>query len=183
MIVCVGASASGKTELAKILYKSYGYQKCVTTTTRNKRIGEKNGVDYHFVSEKEFAQLEGNDAFFEVSSYHGHSYGIQKKDVKKQGLVIVEPKGANTLISKLGQNIFVVYVKTSEKTREERMRLRNDPPQIIKERLLNDRKAFNEESLHRIDLIITNEMETLVELAEFVDLKYRAYLKSHEATH
>ena len=46
MIILVGPSASGKTEIAKILIKEYGYQKFVTTTTRNIRINEKDNVDY-----------------------------------------------------------------------------------------------------------------------------------------
>ena len=54
MIVLVGASASGKTELAKQLYQTYGYKKCITTTTREPRKNEVDGIDYHFLSQETF---------------------------------------------------------------------------------------------------------------------------------
>ena len=54
MIILVGPSASGKTEIAKILIKEYGYQKFVTTTTRNIRINEKDNADYHFINKEQF---------------------------------------------------------------------------------------------------------------------------------
>ena len=176
MIVCVGASASGKTKLAKTLYQKYGYQKCVTTTTRTKREGEIDGVDYHFISKENFRELENQNAFFESSSYHNHLYGIQKKDVHKNGIVIVEPSGANTLINQLGESVFIVYVKASEKLRRQRMVLRKDDPVIIDQRIQNDRKIFNQASLKRIDLKIVNETRTLEEIASDVNKHYQAYL-------
>ena len=103
MIVCVGAVRAEKPSLQKLYIKKYGYQKCVTTTTRTKREGEIDGVDYHFISKENFRELENQNAFFESSSYHNHLYGIQKKDVHKNGIVIVEPSGANTLINQLGE--------------------------------------------------------------------------------
>ena len=48
MIVLSGASASGKTEAAKMLMVKYGIQKAITTTTRSMRVHEVNGKDYWF---------------------------------------------------------------------------------------------------------------------------------------
>lgn len=176
MIVCVGASASGKTQLAKTLYKNYGYTKCVTTTTRDKRIGESDGIDYHFVSKKKFSELLDNNSFFESSHYHEHSYGIQKKDVHKNGIVIVEPNGANTLIKALKNEVYVVYVESSEALRKKRMELRHDDPVIILERIKQDQTIFNVSNLDRIDLKIVNESKTLDELASFVNQSYQRYI-------
>ena len=53
MIVLAGASASGKTEVAKLLAKKYGIVKIITTTTREKRVGEVDKRDYFFVSKIE----------------------------------------------------------------------------------------------------------------------------------
>jgi guanylate kinase len=180
MIVCVGASASGKTQLAKTLYKKYGYKKCVTTTTREKRDGEINGVDYHFVSKQTFLDLKEENAFFEASQYHNHLYGIQKKDVHENGIVIVEPDGANTLIKNLKNEVFVVFVKASESLRIERMTKRNDDPLLIEQRIKNDQKVFNESNLIRIDLTITNESKSLEELASFVNKSYQRYIKTQD---
>lgn len=176
MIVCVGASASGKTELAKNLYNHFGYKKCVTTTTREKRVGEQDGIDYHFLSKDQFESLIDNKGFFEVTQYNHEYYGIQKKDVFKKGIIIVDPNGANTLINQLSKDVFIVYVKASEATRRKRMHERLDDPDLIEKRIENDRKVFKEEHIKRIDLILYNESEHIEELANKVHQAYQTYM-------
>ena len=58
MLVLIGASASGKTEIAKILIKDYNFKKMVTTTTRRKRKGEINKVDYNFITLNKFEKIQ-----------------------------------------------------------------------------------------------------------------------------
>lgn len=166
MIVLVGASASGKTELAKVLCKTKGYKKCVTTTTRMKRVGEKDGIDYHFIELDAFHKLERGDALVEATTYDGHRYGIQKKDVKTNGVVIVDPSGANALIDHFGDIVFIVHVATSETVRNARMNARGDDQMDIMSRLENDRDLFTKDNLKRIDLVVTNETDPIDELAE-----------------
>jgi len=175
MIVLVGASASGKTELAKKLYQTYGYTKCITTTTRPKRQGERDDVDYHFLDEETFLILEQEDAFYEVTHYNGYLYGIQKKDVMFNGVVIVDPNGANTLISRANKHVFIVYVETSEDIRKKRMLSRGDTIDHVNQRLLHDRSVFHRDVFLRIDLLIENESHTLSELARTVHQAYQSF--------
>jgi guanylate kinase len=126
------------------------------------------------LSEETFDQKMKEDAFYEVSFYHQYRYGIQKKDVLKGGVVIVEPNGANTLIKKAPKEVFIVYVDTSEAMREKRMIERGDQPLIVKSRLENDRLVFNKTLISRIDLILENEDHTLDELANMVHQAYQA---------
>jgi guanylate kinase len=176
MIVLVGASASGKTELAKILYQYYGYTKCVTSTTRPPRIHERDGIDYHFLDLKQFQTLKELGGFAESATYHGHCYGIQKQDVKDDGVVIVEPNGANTLIEALGNQVYVVYVHASEAIRTKRMMQRGDESSIILERIEFDKAVFHTHQLKRIDFIAENETESLDMLAKQIDQMYQRYL-------
>ena len=178
MIVLVGASASGKTEIAKILYQKFGYHKCITTTTRPKRTHEKDGIDYHFVSVDQFMSIQDQAGFAESASYHDHFYGIQKKDVKRDGVVIVEPNGANTLIKTLTRDVFVVYVHASEALREKRMIERGDLQSVVKERIVFDRQVFDEKKIMRIDLIIENETESINHIAQFIDQSYQLYIST-----
>lgn len=180
MIVCVGASASGKTELAKNLYHHYGYKKCVTTTTREKRIGEKDDIDYHFLTKEQFETLMKHEGFFEVSIYNQTYYGIQKKDVSKEGIIIVDPNGANTLINQLENDVFVVYVKASEEIRRQRMYQRLDDPKLIEKRIENDRLVFKEENISRIDMVLNNDQEHIEALAKKVHLAYQKYMSLRE---
>ena len=47
IVVMVGPSGSGKTSIGEVLSKN-GVQRLITTTTREPRVGEVNGVDYYF---------------------------------------------------------------------------------------------------------------------------------------
>ena len=179
VIVLVGASASGKTELAKILIKSFGYEKVVTTTTRPKRKAEKENVDYHFLDRNAFIKLNSKDAFFEVSIYQGQLYGIQKKDVKLNGIVIVEPDGANTLVTKLKQKVFVVYLETDESLRSARMVKRGTPIDEVEKRLTIDRVIFQPSVFIKMDLHLKNDEIKLESLAKQVHDHYQTYIQKN----
>jgi guanylate kinase len=56
MLILVGPSASGKTQIVKILREKYGLNKMVTYTSRTMRPGEKEGIDYFFLT-KDFTQM------------------------------------------------------------------------------------------------------------------------------
>ena len=175
MIVLVGASASGKTELSKFLFHHFDYKKCVTTTTRPPRINEVDGIDYHFLTKKRFQELILQDAFFEVTQYQNHYYGIQKKDVFTKGVVIVDPSGANTLIDKLDDRVFVIYVHATKHMRKRRMKKRKDDDELIQKRLSNDENVFKKEHLKRIDLWIENEENDLLVLATEIHQAYQSF--------
>lgn len=55
-IVLVGQTNSGKTTVAKLL-EAYGYKRIVTYTTRPKRQGERDGIDYNFVTDEKFKSM------------------------------------------------------------------------------------------------------------------------------
>jgi len=175
MIVIIGASASGKTEISKILVENYNYTKLVTTTTRPMRVNEINHKDYHFISKEEFEQGLRNNEFLEHTIYNDNYYGINKKDVNDNALVIVDPNGANVLIDKLNENAFVVYVKTDKKIRKDRMIKRKDDINIIKARLKNDDKVFKKKNIKRIDLILKNNVICINELSKKLHLEYISY--------
>ena len=81
MIVLIGASASGKTEIAKTLIAKKGFSKIVTYTTREIRPSEVNGVDYHFVTKEKFLELKNDNFFLETTTYNNNFYGTPKNDL------------------------------------------------------------------------------------------------------
>lgn len=178
MIIVVGASASGKTAIAKILYQKYGYKKCITTTTRSPRLNEVDGRDYRFVSKKTFEHLLKVDAFVEVTQYHEHKYGLQKKDVLDHGVVILDPNGANHLNQILKNFAYIVFVESSDEERRLRMLSRGDDLDKIKERLKIDNDFYHINRFDKINLRVVNENEVLEKLAEIIYKSHQTYIKS-----
>ena len=74
MIILIGPSASGKTEIAQILEKKYNLKKVITHTTREKRINEKENVDYYFVSKDTFLDMITQNKLVEYSFYNNNYY-------------------------------------------------------------------------------------------------------------
>ncbi|MGI6771642.1 MAG: guanylate kinase [Acholeplasmataceae bacterium] len=176
MIIIVGASASGKTEITKVLIKDYNYHKCVTTTTRAPRVGEIDGRDYHFLNHETFMNKIKNNEFVEFIQYRDNYYGTQRKDIKNDAVVILEPNGANELLRKLPGDIFLVLVESTRDKRKSRMVSRGDNMHEINKRLASDDELFSKDKLLKIDLLIQNENQTLDELARFIHTKYLNFL-------
>lgn len=172
MMILIGASASGKTEVARVLIEQFNYKKCITTTTRAMRKGEIDGVSYHFVDKETFLKLKEENAFVESMEYQNEFYGLQVKDIIPEGVVILDPIGANEVI-RLKKEVFVVYMETSEALREERMIQRGDAIDMIKMRLQSDALLFNKQNLHKIDIIVENENQSLMEIAAMIDKAYK----------
>ncbi|NCN42067.1 guanylate kinase [bacterium] len=87
IIVLIGPSAVGKSSfLDRALKDNLGLCDIVTYTSRSMRPGEKNGVHYHFVNQKEFEDLKAKDFFVEWALVHGNYYGTPKDQIQEAWL-------------------------------------------------------------------------------------------------
>lgn len=178
MLILIGPSASGKTEVAKLLAKKYNITKIVTYTTRAPRVNEVNGVDYNFVSVDEFAKLTQEDFFVETTYYNSNYYGTAKKDIKDDKCVILDPNGLKSFLALNDERIISIFLDSDEKTRFNRMLLRKDSVEDAEKRLVNDRIAFNLANLHGISFIVNSGDITLTDLTDKVMELYQGVLKN-----
>ncbi|MDR1595313.1 MAG: guanylate kinase [Puniceicoccales bacterium] len=76
LFILSGPSGVGKNTVAERLLAEVGenLKKIVTTTTRKPRSGEKNGIDYNFISTEEFEKKVRNSEFLEYAKVHGDDY-------------------------------------------------------------------------------------------------------------
>jgi len=84
ILVLSGPSGAGKSTIINAASDGIGeYYFSISTTTRAPRVGEKNGVDYFFVSKDSFEEdiKEGN--FLEYAEVHGNYYGTSFKPVRE----------------------------------------------------------------------------------------------------
>ena len=173
MLVLTGPSASGKTEIAKILINKYNLKKLVTYTTRPPRLGEVNGVDYNFINVEEFFNLKNNNEFIETTYYNNNYYGSRKSDISFEKVVILDPSGVNKFKHHLKDKLVIVFLNTPEELRIERITKRGDSKDLIEMRIKNDRITFSNEEYDFVDYTYKNEIIDLEELTKEI---YNTYL-------
>ena len=123
IVVLLGASSSGKSTIENILSNKFGYEKIVSYTTRPQRLGEKNGKDYHFITNEQFQDSLQKGLFAEYDEYsQNRFYGTLKSDYKKGNKVVVlTPNGLRQLKKNCkDDDIYSVYVDANLGTRVKR---------------------------------------------------------------
>lgn len=137
LFLFVGRSASGKTTVADVLEKEYGYKQVSSYTTRKPRYdGE---IGHTFVTEDEFNQLEDIVAY---TLYNNAHYGTTAKQLDECSIYVVDVPGVETLLERYKNDrpIVVIYFDSSVYTRINRMIDRGDSDMQIISRLLQDEK-------------------------------------------
>ena len=172
MLVISGASASGKTEVAHIIAKKYNLTRVITVTTREKRAGEVDGVDYFFVTKEEFKQLIKDNKLVEYAEYNGNFYGSRKDQIADDHILVVEANGLKAYIALNDPSIVTFALTANAKIRKERMVGRGDKEEDIEKRLKSDRTVFSKINLRGVNFFIENNTSTLDELADDIYIKY-----------
>ena len=85
LIIITAPSGAGKTTLVNALLKDDDKLRVsVSHTTRPGRLREENGINYHFIDEKEFMSMLSAGEFLENAEVYGHHYGTSQRSVNKQ---------------------------------------------------------------------------------------------------
>lgn len=123
MIEIIGKNGAGKSYLANKLY-DLGFERNIGYTTRTMRNGEKNGVDYNFITKKEFEKCICNDEFIDYKKRNGNYYGISKKNIYPNTILV---SGDSKKIEEAtGYNVLKCYIDSDLLTRYSRVLQRND---------------------------------------------------------
>lgn len=179
MIVLTGESGSGKSTVERKLVDK-GYKRAISHTTRPIRAGERNGMDYYFVSKDEIVRMKSEGRFAEYIPYLDNIYALSIEECEDDRIVVVEPTGLLQLQEKDFLDIFVVYLYTSENVREQRMLGRGDDPEKVRERIERDREVFSGIG-EKANAIINAETNTIEQIANIVIERYFDY-EAHKST-
>ena len=174
MILLIGASASGKSEIAKALAADYHITKAITHTTRGMRVNERQDIDYHFVDVPTFLAMKENGEFVETTFYNGNYYGCSKKEMAIDKAVVVDPQGLLNFRATGEKSLVAFLLLASKATRYERMKGRGDDEAAILKRLEGDDKVFAIDAIAPCDFVIDTEGKTVSELTKTV---YECYLQ------
>ncbi|MCG3686518.1 guanylate kinase [Aliarcobacter butzleri] len=164
ILIISGPSGCGKSTLLKEVYKNISdYYFSISTTTREPRVGEVNGVDYFFVSKEEFEEDIKNGNFLEYAKVHDNYYGTSLKPIiqalNEGKLVIfdIDVQGHHLVRKKMNDSVTSVFITTpSLKVLEERLNNRNsDSLEVIEKRVKNAKKEI--EFFDEYDYFIVND--------------------------
>jgi guanylate kinase len=145
LIVLSSPSGAGKTTVSrKLLDADAEITMSVSATTRPKRPGEVEGVDYYFVDDAEFDRMIAEGEFVEWATVFGFRYGTPKapvKDALRDGrdiLFDIDWQGARQLEPDFGENLVTIFLlPPSMAELEHRLRTRGtDGEDVIADRML-----------------------------------------------
>ncbi len=132
LIVLSGLSGAGKDAvLNKLKESDFPLQYITTVTTRHKRAGERDKIDYHFVSEADFQKMIENSELLEWARVYDNWYGVPEKPVKqalekgKDAIVRVDVQGATTIKKLVPQAVFIFLAPPSTEELILRLKQRN----------------------------------------------------------
>ena len=130
LYVLVGPSGVGKGTVVKALRKAHPQVNvAVSATTRSPRPGERDGIDYHFLSEAQFDDLVASDGFVEWAIVHGQKrYGTLRSEIAKyiargeDVILEIDLAGARQVRRSNPDACFIFLQAPSQKILQERLR-------------------------------------------------------------
>ena len=162
LFVITGPSGCGKSTLIKKVRRSLGdLEFSVSHTTRAPRPSEKDGLDYHFITEKAFERMVREKRFVEWARVHGHLYGTSRAEVDRKSrrrdvVLDIDVQGARQVRARVPGAVHVfIMPPVAGELRRRLERRHEDSPEAVERRLRNARaeiRAFDE-----FDYVVVND--------------------------
>jgi guanylate kinase len=174
LIVISGPSGVGKdTILQGLKQTSYPFYFVVTATTRPRRYNEVDGVDYHFVSVGEFAEMIEKNELLEYAVVYGDYKGIPKKHVRealasgRDVIMRIDVQGAATIRRLVPNAITIFLTAESEEKLVRRLRERKtEEADQLKMRIVTARREL--QRIVEFDYVVINREDALDETVDQV---------------
>ena len=154
-IILSSPSGGGKTTIARELLSrrnDVGYS--ISCTTRGPRPGERDGIDYYFLSREQFLARREAGAFAESAEVHGNLYGTLKSEIARvlgsgrHVIMDIDVQGAAQIMRAFPQSVTVFVLPPSAEVLLTRLRKRKtESPQALVARLnsaLHELRAVDE---------------------------------------
>lgn len=186
LIVISGPSGVGKGTICKKLFDDDpDIAFSVSATTRFPRPGEKNGIDYFFVSEEEFNNMKSSGELLEDAEVHGHKYGTPLKPILetlacgKDVILDIDTQGALNVMEKVPECISIFILPPSWDSLRKRLEGRHtETAEEVKTRLDNARREVMQLSNYSY-AIVNQDGENGIEQA-LSDLKSIVNAERHK---
>ncbi len=177
MLLLIGKTCAGKDTIQQILIAKYGMKNVISYTTRPMRIGEKNGVQYWFISTEEFLKKKDEGFFAEVITYvdkNGNTlyYGGAKEDFSDDKVMIVNVNGLEQIREFKELNSVAFFLDVSDDVIRERLIGRGDDTETAENRIRQDNEIFAGIE-DKVEFVLNNENVIPEEMADKIYSLYR----------
>ena len=188
VLVLSGPSGAGKSSLINKISDDIGdFYFSISTTTREMRDGEEEGVHYHFVSKEEFAKDIEDDHFLEHAIVHGNYYGTSLKPVKKalsEGKLVIfdiDVQGNTAVNNRLGDITTSVFI-TPPSLSELKKRLVNRSTDS--EEVIDGRIKMAKREIQRITeydyIVVNNDLDLAADVLRQIAITARLKIPHYE---
>lgn len=176
IIVISAPSGAGKGTIIKKLLENNSKNRwlSVSATSRKPREGEKEGINYYYITEEEFKKRIKEDYFLEYTNYAGNYYGTPKEYIKEKitkGIDVIleiEIEGANNIKKLIPEALFIFIMPPSLKELVRRLKGRGtETNEKIIKRFNAAYKEVNEVTKYNY-VVVNDELDTAVDKIESI---------------
>jgi guanylate kinase len=188
LFIVSAPSGTGKTTLCERLVQVVpGIRMSRSYTSRAPRVGERDGVDYHFVSRERFQAMVAERAFLEWADVFGNFYGTAASDTEallaagEDVMLVIDVQGARQVRTRGIETVGIFVLPPSAQTLETRLRGRSkDSEAQIRTRLDVARSEVGEYARYEY-VVVNDDLDGAVNRMRAVILAERARVKAMRA--
>jgi guanylate kinase len=185
LFIVSAPSGTGKTTLVERLVRiTPGLRMSRSYTSRPARDGERDGVDYNFITREQFQRMAADGQFLEWADIYGNLYGTGAADTERvlaggeDVVLVIDVQGARQVRSRGLENIGVFVLPPSAETLERRLRGRSkDTEEQIRRRLeVACREVTDVASYDYV--VVNDELEPCVDRLKAIVIAERARVRA-----
>jgi guanylate kinase len=188
LLVLSAPSGGGKSSIARHLLQGrddLGYS--VSATTRPMREGEREGVDYHFLTRAEFLRRREAGEFLESATYGGHLYGTLRSEIDRifaagrHAVLDIEIEGARQIRASFPNSLHLFVLPPSAEVLIGRLKGRNtEPAEAVRQRIA---RAVEElDAVAEYDYVVVNQdlVIAVAQVAAILDAEARRVSRQND---
>jgi guanylate kinase len=188
LLVLSAPSGGGKSSIARHLLQGrddLGYS--VSATTRPMREGEREGVDYHFLTRGEFLRRREAGEFLESATYGGHLYGTLRSEIDRifaagrHAVLDIEIEGARQIRASFPNSLHLFVLPPSAEVLIGRLKGRNtEPAEAVRQRIA---RAVEElDAVAEYDYVVVNQdlVIAVAQVAAILDAEARRVSRQND---
>ena len=186
MIGICGKAGSGKdTIMRKVVDKNPFLHEMVSCTTRPKREGEVDGVNYHFLTGEQFGNKVVNGEMLEATCFNDWFYGTSYDSLRSDcvNIGVFNPEGIDSISAHKDIDLFVFLIEANDKNRLLRQLNREENPDVheIIRRFKTDEEDFADLDFHHNYLVnnTAEDLENCVNIIEAIAKVLEAELRQN----